>query len=318
MTVRVAARLAPTSWAGSPSAWPRRRPGCGGAGCERAAASTCRAGSRSRRPIRGGRRSSAFYLPMHTATRLAAPVIARVRRAESRRRGSARTGSTRRSTPTGCARSASMTCSAASSRRTSRRWRAIGLSGGRRVAGSAASRRGTFRADSLSGARSARPAAARAVRDAADAGRHAPIVGYTEASRGCKTSVPALPDRARLRRPVPRRAARGGARGHRRAGRRGRRSTSPSAIPISSTARPRDAHRRGAPRRASGGHLRRDDQGRAPAAASRPAAAACATPAALFVTSAVESVDDACWRGWTRDIRARISSRRSRCAAPPA
>ena len=45
--------------------------------------------------------------------------------------------------------------------------------------------------------------------------------------------------------------------------------------------------------RVAGAHLRRHHQGRASPAARGPAAACSATPAALFVTSAVESLDDA-------------------------
>ena len=58
-----------------------------------------------------------FHLPMHTATRLAAPVIRQGAAAQRPRRASAPTGCTRRSTRRGCARSASTMCSAASSRR---------------------------------------------------------------------------------------------------------------------------------------------------------------------------------------------------------
>ena len=81
------------------------------------------------------------------------------------------------------------------------------------------------------------PAAAVAVRDAADARRRAPARRLHRGEPRLPASVPALSGGADLQRPVPRRAARGRARRHRRAGRRRRRSTSRSAIPISSTAR---------------------------------------------------------------------------------
>ena len=106
-------------------------------------------------------------------------------------------------------------------------------------------------------------------------------------------SVPALSGRADLRRPVSRRAARGRARRRRGAGRRRRASTSPSAIPTSSTARRTRCGSSSALHEAHPGrHLRRHDQGRAPAEASRAACRGSRATGCAFVTSAVESIDD--------------------------
>ena len=77
----------------------------------------------------------------------------------------------------------------------------------------------------------------------------------------------------------------------------------------------RDAHRRRAACRTSGGHLRRHDQGGAPARASRSPAAACARPAARSSRAPSNRWTIACWRCSTKGTRAPISSRRSRRAA---
>ena len=100
------------------------------------------------------------------------------------------------------------------------------------------------------------------------------LVGYTEASRGCRhlcrhcPVVPIYNGQFRVVQPdvvladVDARSRRAP-------------STSRSAIPTSSTARPtRCGSSSRAAREAPGGQLRRDDQGRAPAAAPRPGAAA--------------------------------------------
>ena len=80
--------------------------------------------------------------------------------------------------------------------------------------------------------------AAGAIRDAAGGRRRAASTGYTEASRGCRHLCRHCPVVPVYTRPVPGRAARRRAGGCRGAGRGRRASTSPSAIPISSTARP--------------------------------------------------------------------------------
>ena len=107
-----------------------------------------------------------------------------------------------------------------------------------------------------------------------------------------QASVPALSDRAGLQRPVSRRAARGRARRHRGAGGGRRRSTSRSAIPTSSTVRPTRCGSSSALHAAHPGvtydvtikveHLLKHRD-----LVPRLAATGCA-----FVTSAVESVDD--------------------------
>ena len=93
--------------------------------------------------------------------------------------------------------------------------------------------------------------------------------------------VPALSDRAGLRRAVPRRAARRRAGRHRRAGRGRRRAHH---VRRSRFLQRPDARRCASSRRCTraypGGHLRRDDQGRASAAAPRRCCRGCATPAA--------------------------------------
>ena len=222
----------------------------------------------------------AFHLPMHTATRLAAPLIERVRAAESAARASARTACTRRSTPTwlrelgvddvlggefeedlarDCARRDARDAEHAETAAAER---------------SARERRPAL-PSSTSSCPIARAAAARALRDAADAGRQPAGRRLHRGEPRLPAPLPPLSGRAGLRRAVPRRAARRRA-GRRRARRSRRaRSTSRSAIPISSTARrTRCASSSALARGASRRDLRRDDQDRAPAAASRPAAAA--------------------------------------------
>ena len=164
---------------------------------------------------------------------------------------------------------------------------------------------------SLSSCPIARAAAAVAIRDAADAGRRAADRRLHRGEPRLQAPVPALPDRAGLRRPVPHRAGRRRARGRR--ARRSRRApgTSRSAIPISSTARrTRCGSSTALAREYPGRHLRRDDQGRAPAAASRllPRAA----------RHRLRCSSRARWSRWTIDVlaqlergtRARISSAR--------
>ncbi len=210
-------------------------------------------------------------------------------RASTRRRVSARTASTRRSTPTGCARSASTMCSAASSKETWPRSRerslrhAVRRAGPRRVrtARPAGARRALrFRACSswCPIARACRRSRRYATLQLGD-GRGA--VGRLHRSQPrLPASVPPLPGRAGLQRAVPHRAAGRRAGGHRRAGGRRRRAHHVRRSGFLQRPDARDAHRRSAARRASDGDLRRHDQDRASAAASRSAAAVCATPAA--------------------------------------
>ena len=117
------------------------------------------------------------------------------------------------------------------------------------------------------------------------------LVGYTEASRGCRHLCRHCPGRAGVQRAVPRRAAGGRAGRHRQPGgrRRGAHHVRRSRFLQRPDARP--AHRGGAARGAPVADLRRHDQGRASAAPSG-AAAAAARHGCLFVTSAVESIDD--------------------------
>ncbi len=258
---------------------------------------------------------------MHTATRLAAPVIADVAARSTRRRGSARTGCTRRSTPSGCGRSAWTSArrrvrGGADRDRARRRCtqRAPATASGREAAAAcrralprihflvpdrtrpAAARRGTrrCRCPTARGASSAPP------RPAAAAGICAAIVRSSRSTKGSSAScsrTSCSPTSTRRSRPAPQHITFG----------------DPDFF-NGPTHAMRD--RRGAARRASRRDLRRDDQGRASAAASRSAAAAAPRPAALFVTSAVESIDDARAGAARQGAHARRFRRgRRRCAA---
>ena len=106
------------------------------------------------------------------------------------------------------------------------------------------------------------------------------IVGYTEATPRVQASLPPLPDRPGLRRPVPRRPDRRRHGGHPRAGGGRARSTSPSAIPISSTAR-RTRWRSSRRWRASSRASPTTSRSRSSTCGSRPRRCrGCATPAA--------------------------------------
>ena len=64
----------PTTSAVSRSAWPRPRPGCGAPGSRSTCVDTSRGAARATSRFAAAS-LVAFYLPMHTATRLAAPLI---------------------------------------------------------------------------------------------------------------------------------------------------------------------------------------------------------------------------------------------------
>ena len=89
-----------------------------------------------------------------------------------------------------------------------------------------------------------------------------------------QASLPALPDRAGLRRAVPRRAGRRRAGRHPRAGGAGRHAHHVRRSGLLQRADARAADRRSAASRIPAADLRRDHQGRAPARASRAAAGA--------------------------------------------
>ena len=135
-------------------------------------------------------------------------------------------------------------------------------------------------AAAVSRPRPLRPAAALALRHAAAGRRHAADRRLHRGEPRLPASLPPLPGRAGLRRAVPGRAARRRAGRHRRAGGRRRRHITfgdPDFFNGPTHAlRIVEALHAAHPAR----HLRRHDQGRAPAAASRAPAAVCATPAA--------------------------------------
>ena len=221
----------------------------------------------------GGADVVGFFLPMHTATRLALPVIARVRRANPGARSVA------------YGLYAPLNERAASrGRRRSRARRRVRRRPACEAACPATASRPTAaippRLHFLVPDRATACRRSRGTRRCSSGGERR-IVGYTEASRGCKHLLPALPDRAGLRRPVPRRRSPRSCSRTCAAQVAAGAGTSRSAIPTSSTApttpmRIVDALHARIPAR----HLRRDDQGRASAAASRSAAACCARPAA--------------------------------------
>ena len=168
------------------------------------------------------------------------------------------------------------------------------------------------------GARSQRAAGALALRDAADRRRAARRRLHRGEPR-LQASLPALSHRSGLRRPLPHRPDRRSC--SRTSGGRWRpgRGTSPSAIPTSSTARVTRASWSSALRaRVPRPHLRRHDQDRA-LLAHAALLPLLRDTGCLFVTSAVESIDDRVLAQLEKGhTRARLRSRWSRCAATPA
>ncbi len=171
-------------------------------------------------------------------------------------------------------------------------------------------------ADSLPRPRSDGPAAAVEIRDAADARRRAPAGRLHRGQPRLPAPVPALSGRADLQRTVPRRAA----------GRR-RSPTSPRRSPAGARHitfgdpdffnGPTHAMRivDGAARSAPGRQLRRHDQGRAPAAASRSRAAAGGDRLRLRDERGRIGRRRGAAACSTRDTRGPTSSRPSRSAA---
>ena len=123
---------------------------------------------------------------MHTATRLALPVIDRVRARESRR-APRRLRALRAAERRAAARARRVATSSAGSSRRSWSTQRRAAHGVRRAAWpDAAPEPRVVPRVAVPRARSRRAAAADAVRDAAGAATERRIVGYTEASRGCK------------------------------------------------------------------------------------------------------------------------------------
>ena len=222
---------APTTWAGSRLGWRRRRRGCGGREWRSRAVDLSRG---PLDPALAARASMvAFYLPMHTATRLALPVMDRLRAlnpaiplcayglyAPLNEELLRAHGVTHVLGPEAEADSWSW-CTAALARLLHGCYTAAPVP------------RLTFVQPDRSGS-----AAAVEVCVAADARWHAAGGGGHRGDARVQAPVPALPNRPGVRRAVPRGAGRRGAGRHPRAGGAGRRSTSPSAIRISSTAPP--------------------------------------------------------------------------------
>ena len=140
------------------------------------------------------------------------------------------------------------------------------------------------------------------------------VVGYTEATRGCKHLCRHCPIVPVYGGQLPRRPARRRARGRPPAGRGRRASTSRSAIPTSSTGR---ATRCASSTRlhASSPTLTYDVTIKVEhlAAAARRCCRRCADTGCLFVTSAVESVDDAVLERSKGPHPRQTSTRSSRC-----
>ena len=205
---------------------------------------------------------------MHTATRLALPVVERVRREQPAAHVccyglyAPLNATLLRSMGVGTVLGGEFEAALVDSGAAPGRGRAGGPAGLRRPA-----------AAGVPGARPLGPAPARALRVARD-GRRAPRGRLHGGLARLQAPVPALPGRARLRRPLPRRAARRRDGGRPRAGRRRgaahhlRRPRLPQRAPARARrrarVRPRVARR----------DLRRDDQGRAPARARAAAAGA--------------------------------------------
>ena len=216
---------------------------------------------------------------MHTATRLALPVIDRVPRAEPRR-ASLRLRPLRAAQRRHPARARRADGARTGVRgRSGRRWPMVRLKSGRHQPRGSPGRSAAAR--QVHHARSLRSAAADAVRVAAGRRRAPQGRRLHRSDARLQASLPALSDRSRLRRALPRRA------------------DATSSWPTSARRSPagaqhitfgdpdffngpthalRDRRRAGArvPRR----HLRRHDQGRAPASSTRRCCRGCATPGA--------------------------------------
>ena len=226
----------------SPAAWLRARRV--GRGVRRRGEGEAAGGRASQRPT-----SIGFHLPMHTATRLAAPIIAtrparepggahlrvravcaaerRVAAIARRRRG------VRRRVRRGAGRVARIDVRGTQSSQSTQSEPSSSASS----AVSAFDRRPLPKIHFLVPDRSGLPPLS-TLRDAADARRRRRAARRLHRSQPrLPASVPALSGRADLQRTVPRRAAGRRARRRRRADRGGRASTSRSAIPISSTVR---------------------------------------------------------------------------------
>ena len=213
----------------------------------------------------------AFHLPMHTATRLAGPIILRVRRENPR----ARMCAFGLYAPLNAEWLRSLGVEAVFGgefeEELTRSW-ALQAVSARAFRPAIATRPESAAphirsSHSLPRPRSHRHAAAVSLRIAPVPRRLASHRRLHGSEPRVQASVPSLSDRPRVQRSVSNRAARRGARRHRR--------TSPIGCPAHHVRRPRllqrsharDAHRGRAARRAPAGQLRRDDQGRAPAEA---------------------------------------------------
>ena len=234
----------------------------------------------------------AFYLPMHTATRLAAPLIDRVRGASIRRRGCAPTGCMRRSTPRGCGEQGVDARARARRRRarTGRRWSTARLPAQARELADGQSRRHargfTSSARSL-GAAAARRATRRCRCPTASRAWSAAPTRRAAAST-CAGTVRSCRSTQGQFRVVPVDVVHGG---HPRAGRRGRAAHHVRRPGFLQRPDARAPHRRARRARVPRRHLRRHDQDRAPAGA-RDMLPLLRETGCLFITSAVESVDD--------------------------
>ena len=233
----------------------------------------------------------AFHLPMHTATRLAAPLVTAARASEC--------GGAHLRVRLVCAaqrRVAARPRRRRDLRRRVRRGaRRVGKERSRHEPQMPAPRSALIAAadsfpgaGSVAGCRRSRSTPPCRCRTASGG-----CVGYTEASRGCRhlcRHCPIVPVYGGQFRVVqPRRRARR----HRRAGGGRRAAHHLRRSRLLQRADARDARSSSAlherhPRR----QLRRHDQGRAPAEAPRAACRGCAATGCAFVTSAVESVDD--------------------------
>ena len=250
---------------------------------------------------------------MHTATRLAVPVIDRVRAAESARRGCAPTGCTRRSMRRCCASSASRHVLGGEFEDDLVRTAAPAPQPRTASAGGAADGDRPCRA-SASGSRSPRSAGALALRarcrSAANGGSSATPRPAAAASiaAGTVPIVPVYDGRFRI---VPcRRRARGRARAGR--GRGAAHHVRRSGFLQRPAPRARAGHGACA-REFPGADLRRHDQDRASARARRAAAACCATPAACSSPARSSRSTTTCWRSSRKGTRAPTSNGSSRC-----
>ena len=178
----------------------------------------------------------AFFLPMHTATRLAVPVIDRVRARQPGRDDWPPTASTRRSTPRCCASTACRSILGGEFEDDAGR----GVVGEHRpivdaAPGGASDAPRVPRVQFLVPDR-AGPAGADDATRRSSAGAERTDGRLHRGQPRLQAPLPALSDRPGLRRPLPRRPGRHRAGRRRGAGRRRRAGTSPSAIPTSSTA----------------------------------------------------------------------------------